>query len=292
MDLSRALISISGATEKLTHQCLDVAADPDSFAAQHQALPISTAGSWRGSNAFRSLAEDLGLVIFAGANHLRTAAAALRSPALTLGPALDTLTRGALEAFARVHWILASESAEQMLWRHTCLAYHDLHHPSRIAPKERLQRQNGEKLDADAFRDEIQDWAKNAGLDSFPNVSESQLVANLVDSFDPTDPEFKIGRQVYSDLSGVAHSGWFSVLMFATPVYVDGRLDTVILTASRDTVIEHVAAMYLGVVRAAEAIAGYFNLPDQDAQRWNAAKKSARDAIQRVEEHSSLGDAG
>lgn len=220
-------------------------------------------------------------MLFSGTNHLRTVATILRSD-MVLGTALATLTRGALEAFGRALWILSGDSPGDMLWRHACLAFDDLEYPSKIAPKERLERRGGEKHDADAFRLGIGEWAQNAELPKLKKVSQAQLVGDLVQGFDADWPDKTMGKQVYSDLSGVAHAQWFSIHSYVKEIHRDGRLYSMTLEASRDPVLEYVAMLYLGAVRSHEALAGYFNLPQAEAERWNAAKQIARESFERV----------
>jgi hypothetical protein len=280
-ELASTLIALAAGSEKLLHRCLDVPATESSFAAQHQALPLASAGWWREANAFRGFQEDLSLVLFSGLQHLRAAAALLRSSA-EMGTPLATLTRGALEAFARARWVLCADSAEDLLWRHATLAYWDLEFPAKIAPKERLYSATRGKVDADTFRDSIKEWAAEAGLPSLRRVNLSDLVAELLEGLADDWPEEKFGRHAYSDLSGVAHGGFFAIHSYAQPKNNPGQPRTVELVAERDSVIESVAMMYLGGVSAHESIAGYFDLPLVEVERWNSAKRVAREAFGRV----------
>lgn len=173
--------------------------------------------------------------------------------------------------------------------RHAALAFDDLRYPAKIAPKARLRRQRRQKYDADTFREGIKRWAADVGFGSLPGVSEAELVANLLDSLDQEDPNATIGRQRYSELSGVAHSGSFSVGHYASQVDRDGGLRTVELVAPGKTVMGCVAEMYLCTVRVTEVFGGYFQVPLDAADRWNHAKKTARQAFQRVRLWSSTG---
>jgi hypothetical protein len=280
-NLAATLIALSAGSERLVHRCLDLPTDLESFAFQHQTAPISTAGSWRASNAFRGLQEDLGMVCFSGVQHLRATAALLRS-GTELGTSLATLTRGAMEAFARVQWVIAAVSAEDMLWRHAALAYDDLYFPSKIAPKERLYSDSRGKLDADTFRDSIKEWAVKVGLTPLRRVNQSDLVAELLEGLADEWPEEDFGRHAYSDLSGVAHGEWFALHSYAREKREEGKPQTVELVAPRDSVIEHVAMMYMGCSAACESLAGYFNLPGQEAERWSSSKRVARYSFGRV----------
>lgn len=64
------------------------------------------------------------------------------------------------------------------------------------------------------------------------------------------------------------------------------------LEASRDPVLEYVAMLYFGAVCSHEALAGYFNLPPAEAERWNVAKRTARESFGHVHEPTESDEDG
>lgn len=143
--------------------------------------------------------QIVGLSLKAVADHARTMSMVIMDP--TIGPSTATVARGAMENFARVHWITVGENADSVRARALHVLRKDVNDSGREArfrsrKPGRLTLTQQQYLDAtQAGIDELQvpglDWKVSRALQDISKEKWPQL--------DPKVP--------YSTLSAIAHGG-------------------------------------------------------------------------------------
>lgn len=132
-------------------------------------------------------------------DHLRAMNTVIRAsrPATS---ALVTLSRGAVEAYAKVHHLLSADGDDDFIHRHVSTLYGEFRYPALY--EEPLKSRGGTELDARAERARLASELTRLGLPAPAKTEISSLVGALLDEAHG-DSE---GRRTYSGLSAVAHA--------------------------------------------------------------------------------------
>jgi len=169
---------------------------PDSRAERLAA--IETPDGSQGPRPGRNALETALFGTVAGIDHSRQAAIALRDGRATF--ALATLTRGALESYARASWLIDTTSDEDLLTRWLSGIAAELSWSIKVRPGAPLMELRGRHSTAEAelvrVLDDIEDLT---GSRKPLSASSTALASDLLDR-----AGWK-GRAAYSQLSAVAH---------------------------------------------------------------------------------------
>ena len=122
---------------------------------------------------------------------------------------LATLTRGALEAFAKSYFLMSTDDPGELLSRHVSLTIAEM---SVSSKHNQFVTQSGEPADINAFLDGQKNLLKERKLPLMtgPDLGVTRLVTTLLDS----SANAGMGRKFYSQLSGVAHGETAALGMF------------------------------------------------------------------------------
>jgi hypothetical protein len=180
-----------------------LASPPDSSDA-HARLrdPINAAPVWRERYPVPLAHTDIAVAILTGLDHLAWFAALAANPHPS-APAMATVTRGAIEVFARAHWLLRTSDARDIVARHTAIVLRDLKYPVLFSQK--MQTGSKEEITATDHRDAIESFRTQEQLPSIPVPGITEMTVALIDD------TFGKGREYYSQLSGVAHGESFAI---------------------------------------------------------------------------------
>lgn len=167
-------------------------------AAKFRVLMLRDHGDW-GATLFHDAYQRMLIAAIAGLDHVQTFANAFRQP--TAGMGLGSITRGAVEAFAKLWWFLDYTSADDLAHRSlTAFAKEFVY----MDPEGLLHSAN---RDAEATVSTVQEGAledieRLTGQKRPLPMSYTALSSTLLDRVTGGD-----GRSRYSEFSSVAHAG-------------------------------------------------------------------------------------
>jgi hypothetical protein len=207
---------------------------------------------WDGNEADSSIRFGLQRAMLASAEQGRGLSELTRSPhGYTI--ALATLARGALEALARVNWVLASGTADELLVRHASLEFADLRYPAQH--KLFMHNVGGTtRIPVVAYRAEITDTLARFGLE-VKKAGMTDLATGLLEEI------YNEAPQLYSGLSASAHGlGW------ATGNFFDA--DTRALKRDDQMVIEYCEYVIDSVIHVSDRFVRAFAADEASVDRW------------------------
>lgn len=260
VDLGAALLDMASAASRVVNVAIGQPPPSTSTAASH--LAQAPDGPDWSTNSARRAHEHVLTADLAAIDHLRALAVLLRSPVSTSVSAA-TVTRGAIEAFSRVHWLLSSSSSDDLVQRHVSLALDDIYFAGKLQPDSPLKTGRGASLPVGTYEQRLR-----SRLDQYLGhkplkVRQTALAAAVLDD------AVQDGRVKYSQLSGAAHGQSTTVNAF-----VD--LESSQTSPTREMAmhlplafaIEFVAYGLVVCARQHNAIAAYFAVPLAEDERW------------------------
>ncbi|MBD8477702.1 hypothetical protein [Microbacterium sp. CFBP 8794] len=156
--------------------------------------PNCSQGPFPGRNAM----ETALFAALAGVDHLQSLAHALQRADAAFSTA--TITRGAVESFARAWWLIEPESDNEVMYRWLSAMASEMAMLIKVNPSLVLGEMHGRNTRADEVRQNVlDDIGRLTGSRNPLNVSPTKLATELGDK---TGLQ---GRWRYSHLSGVAH---------------------------------------------------------------------------------------
>ena len=219
-----------------------------------------------GSTLFESAGNAIALAGVAAADNVGAFVTLVKSGR---GPtAASPVTRAALEAYARVFFLLNAESAEVFYHRYLSLTHEELKYPVRYS---KFANASGEEIDGLAYRRELGEINKRLGFNDFLDVGLANLVGSLLaNSLEEPD----VDPAIYSQLSGVAHAASSAIGMFLKTTSTGWQL-----ILPRDVALEYCGYLYSAAVNVAERIVVAFRPTGGAVDRWNAARARAEVAL-------------
>lgn len=138
---------------------------------------------------------------------------------------LATVTRGAIEAFGRAHWLLTSDTMEELVSRTASLEYVDMEYPAKFGMKlRRLPVESIASTPVAQYREDLIRWLESRGLPLVP-LGTSGLAVRVLDA------SYGDGRLVYSDISAAAHGrGWATANFYDFSTSVLQRDDELLIS--------------------------------------------------------------
>ncbi|TFC30781.1 hypothetical protein E3O55_07295 [Cryobacterium sp. MDB1-18-2] len=182
---------------------------------------------------------------------------------------LATLTRGALEAFAKSYFVMNTDDPGELLSRQVSLAISEM---SASRKHNKFVTQSGEIADIEVFlagqKRLLSDL--NLPLITGPDLGVTKLASALLDASANTG----MGRKFYSQLSGVAHGETAALGMFlvGAPGLVQFRIP-------RELVVEYAGMISASCITVMDRMMLMFGLELKHQQRWNGAKSRANTAL-------------
>jgi hypothetical protein len=201
----------------------------------------------------------------AGVDHVKTFTSALNAGQGTV--ALGTLVRGAVEAFAKAHYLLGAETTAEFIGRHIALTADELKFPLRYS---QFQQWDGTITDGKNYPEVHQGILRQLQLEPLRVPSVQTRVSALLSAGSLGPP---VGGDVYSGLSGAAHAATSALGMYLL------RDDSAQYEYPRETAFEQVGYLFASIAVVAEGIIDLFGLEQADRDRWNSARRRAELAI-------------
>jgi hypothetical protein len=250
--------------EKVTFECLD---NPPPSG--------SSARTWFDDESSHAHIMDACLLMqyanLSGFDHVRALVALIRTPTVR-STSLVTVTRGAIESFARSFYLLGAADALELMHRQLSLLYSDLRYPAHFG--ETIKTRDGDPLDPTQKRAFYLSELSRLRLPSPAPIEIGRAVAELLDSeFDDGQ-----GKLRYSAMSAVAHSHRLAVNEFVVTNDTGGVSG---LVAPRDVVME----------LAVESLAAMSGTMDAFVRRFGSQSRHVelvRDATNRLAECLSI----
>ena len=163
-----------------------------------QLVTGSFASTSQGPHPGRNAIETVLFATLAGLDHSRLLMSSIRQEGTTF--ALATLTRGAIEAYARAWWLIEDESNKEVLVRWLSAIAKELQSLERFAPNTPLKELRGrDSSPGDEREKALNDIERLTGSRKPRDIGYASLATALQGNFDSR------ARMNYSHLSGVAH---------------------------------------------------------------------------------------
>lgn len=192
--------------------------------------------------------------------------------------ALASVVRSALENMSRASYLLRADSFDELVTRLVTLSHHDVIHPARVRTK--FQDATGGIVDPEAYPQRLTTALTELGLMAPKMPSAENLVKMLMRPMLKTEAADEALREVYSQLSGIAHGNVTSLGMYRRP---DGGFGYPLELA-----IQHSAYLYTSACSVGDAAVQYFGSERRERERWNAARDRATAAMIELSGRSNI----
>ncbi|WP_147522554.1 hypothetical protein [Brevibacterium senegalense] len=207
-ELTAGLLRVLKAASALGHECLSPQAQPSEWVLSMESASFNAARGWDGNLPFVGVRATMARTAEAAHEH-GFALFDLARSSRALSVPLATVTRGAIEAYGRVHHLLIADTPAELFARYASIEYFDMDYPDRLDERLlRLPLETDAKHAVDAYRGRLRQWMtahdlplKKAG----PSVLAIEVLAAI----------YQDARIVYSGLSATAHGhAWATANFF------------------------------------------------------------------------------
>ncbi|MBL0706128.1 hypothetical protein [Sinomonas cellulolyticus] len=259
--MRQIVIGIAPLAREITHLAVGrpvrSGSKAEAFLADPDNVPTSTGG---GSHLY-SAHLAIAFYSFAGIDHMRSFSALLpkHEPVFSLA----TLTRGAVEAFGKAHYLLQADSALELLRRHLSLGITELDVSTKHSE---ITLFNGGRIDGADYVDGLKKVLIDKGLKA-ERVGNTGLASTVLSDSAPGAP----GRAFYSQLSGVAHGETAGVSMFIGKDVEAG----IGFVRRRDVMLPYAGMLFATCRLVMNQIIDYFAVELEHRNRWNSVLERA-----------------
>lgn len=237
----------------ITHLAIGGRARPGSRAEAFLSDPRNVATS-NGASHLQSAHLAIGFYNFAALDHMRSFSMLLPKDGPVMS--LATLTRGAIEAFGKAHYLLQASSPSDLLRRHLSLGIAELSNSTKHSD---FTLFNGQQINGSAYVDGLREVLAGGGLQA-ERVGVTALASAVLSDSAPGAP----GRAFYSQLSGVAHGETAGVTMF-----IGQDIEAGVGFVRRRKVMLPYAAMLFGTCRLVlNQVISHFAVEREHQDRW------------------------
>lgn len=246
-----------------------------------------------GSAAQRFLSDNLNLATSRGSTHVRhahLATAFYNATALdhmrafvTLLRAgrhimpLATVTRAAVEAFAKANYLLSATSIEELLHRHISLANMELFVSTKHSE---FAFFDGTGVDGKEYLEGIRGLLAQLGLGKIDRIGLTTLASDLLSESSPG----ALGRHFYSQLSSVAHGETAGVSMFIQEA-PESRLHFV---PRRDVLLPYAGILFATCRVVLEKLIEHFGMAPEHREGWRGVIERAEPWIVELSDSDPL----
>lgn len=200
--LTAGLLRVLKASASLSGACLAPARSESSWVATMTSSAVNGKLLWDGNVPFRVVRASIARTAEAAREH-GAALFELARSARALSVPLATVTRGAIEAYGRIFYLLSADAPDALFARYAALDYFDMDYPQKQGAKlRRLPLETEATHPVDAYRERIRAWADASGL-KLNKQGPAVLAGDLLMQLYPDGVEAKV---VYSGLSAAAHA--------------------------------------------------------------------------------------
>ncbi|WP_314191767.1 hypothetical protein [uncultured Arthrobacter sp.] len=198
----------------------------------------------------------------AGFDHMRAFVTVLRT-GRHIFP-LATLTRGAVEAFAKANYLLGSTSAADLILRYVGLACSELRFSVRYSGFALL---DGTQVDGNAHLEELSGLPAQLGLGKAAQPSLTTLASDLLSEGAPGVS----GREFYSQLSSVAHGETSGVTMFIDSDFEEGLR----FFHRREVLVPYAGMLFATCRTVMNKVVDHFGIEQDHRDRWRGVTERA-----------------
>ena len=206
--LTSGLLRVLKAAAELSRECLSSSASPSEWVLLMESGDLNVMPAWDGNVPFVSARATLGRTADAAIEHGYALFELARSPR-SLSVPLATVTRGAVEAYGRVYYLLTAATPEELFSRYASIEYFDMDYPERFDERLRRLPQEVEATHpVDEYRERLREWMSAHNLE-LGRTGPTAVATGLLSAIYP------YARTVYSGLSATAHGqAWATANFF------------------------------------------------------------------------------
>jgi len=272
LELSGSLIDIADGGIRLANGLLSRLPPPESPAGLALADSLSTGAH---GGIIRRSHEVMFFAALAGWDHAKALSTLLRGT-IPATVSLASVARGAIEAFARVHWLLEPSTAVLKVQRYLSLSISDLKFHIKLSPEAPLKTLGGNDVDASERRDVLAGQLQALGLPQL-DAGPTALATGFLEAV------FGGGAKKYSQLSGVAHAQTLSVHSFVEIDDSPSATRSVTLVQPRTVPIEWVGDVVVGGAKLGNWLAQEFHPPRSEWELWESRRGRAVDRFRAID---------
>lgn len=231
-----SLRELASASERAVRSIATSPVTEDATAYGHA---VDVADLFGNHDLFTAAHTSVHVMILTAADHAKTFVSAVKRPGTTTSTAV--LTRGAVEALAKCHYLLTASDARTLLQRYVALQEYEF---KRMENSD-FQDAGGTLVNAAEHVATLRESLINATVPPLSlrqhAVNLSTMVRDLLDASAELDSG--LGRKLYSQLSSIAHANTSAILM-----YLQESDDGPRLWMPRELVLEQ-AGMCIGTLQ-------------------------------------------
>lgn len=200
--LTAGLLRVLKASALLSAVCLAPARSESRWVASMMSSAVNAKPLWDGNVPFRIVRASIARTAEAAREHGMALFELARSERALSVP-LATVTRGAIEAYGRIFYLLSADTPDELFARYAALDYFDMDYPQKHGAKlRRLPLETEATHPVNAYRERIRVWADASGL-KLHEQGPAVLAGDLLMQLYPDGVDAKV---VYSGLSAPAHA--------------------------------------------------------------------------------------
>lgn len=206
--LVSGLLRVLKAAAELGRECRSSSAPPSEWVLSMESADLNVTPAWDGNVLFVSVRATIGRTTDAAIEHGYELFELARSPRLLSVP-LATVTRGAVEAYGRVYYLLTAATPEELFGRYASIEYLDMDYPERFdARLLRLPLDVESAHPVDEYRRRLREWMSAHALE-LGRTGPTAVATGVLRAIYPD------ARNVYSGLSAAAHGqAWATANFF------------------------------------------------------------------------------
>lgn len=282
VDATRIRELVGIAARAASRAVLDVTSvpTPESSPAFGQGVELHQVVGADAERMFSESHSSVHLATLAGVDHMKGFAAGVARPGTTVS--LATLTRGAVEAFGKAHFLLSAGSGIVLIQRHTAVQEIELKSTGNLT----FRDSSGTVIDGEKFLGMMRGRVERLAVGLLKTGRGGLTITGLAWQILEASANIS-GSQaadLYSQLAAIAHGNTAALAM-----HVAGVSGPPVLRLPRDLTFEN-AAMNLGTcVRVIDTYLNVYGAADPTRERWAEAKRLVDPLVRDMQKRESLG---
>lgn len=266
--LAACLSGLASASEAIARDLVGKSATPAKSPIRAYLASELNIPSYGGLPIVREALVDAMYATMSGSDHTRSWVTLLLTRSATVSMA--AVARGALEGLAKAFFLVNSAGTEELIQRHLASVRFDLLHPLRHSEFVDASGTSIDKAQFPKIHDAIE---QKLGLQPITRPGAQFLVQELLTA--GMRPGLEASREIYSQLSGPAHSGMPALGMYVTSGTPYFELPKIIAA-------EQCGYLFASICAVAEQWLTLFGSSALSRRVWTSARKEAEGSMRRV----------
>lgn len=208
------------------------------------------------------------ITVLAASDHVKALVSAFNNGSVSVATA--TLTRGVIEALGKAHLLLSGGTAEQLVQNYVALVRSEMEQAIKY---NEFRSYRGDDVNGANHLSKIRSLLSDMGLLEIGTVQLTAVATAVITAGGGSDKS----RQIYSQLSSVAHSESAGVSMFLQDTVKGPRLDL-----SRDIALDYVAMIATVFQTVVDRLVFVYQPEAEHLRRWDSAKERSNAALSRL----------